>query len=203
MVYFYLPIGGHNDNIYYAEYLFERILPKYSAYLCYIYYATFPFLQYMMMFNSILLLYILTQLKFQIYFLSELMQNIGKDYNEIEDSEFMERQFNDVCYLPLIGCMGLAIVAFLCLFFSIIVRFLQSLKILENAANCRWTSWSHANRKSLLIVMTNAQKPFIIGTAFYICEYPFIITAGKFVSSVCFFFLELAKMRETQEMAHV
>jgi hypothetical protein len=64
--------------------------------------------------------------------------------------------------------------------------------------------------------MTNAQKPFIIGTAFFLCEFPFIISVSqvksrrcsliwlfkgvKFISSICGFFLQLAKMKEAQEM---
>ncbi|RZC37502.1 uncharacterized protein BDFB_014676, partial [Asbolus verrucosus] len=169
MIYFYFPIDGHNDNIYYAKYLFKRIVPKYSAYLCYIYYAIFPFLEYMMMFNPILLLYNTTQLKFQVYYLNELLQNIGKTRQNI--------------YLPRIGS-SLMFASATTLFAIVAGQLLtnESLKILESAANSRWTSWSQANRRSLLIFMINAQKPFVIGTAFYICEYPFIITAGKFVS---------------------
>ncbi|RZC41275.1 7tm 6 domain containing protein, partial [Asbolus verrucosus] len=153
MIYFYFPIDGYNDNIYYAKYLFERIVPKYSAYLCYIYYATFPFLEYMMMFNPILLLYNTTQLKFQ------TRQNI---------------------YLPRIGS-SLMFASATTLFAIVAGQLLtnESPKILESAANSRWTSWSQANRRSLLIFMINAQKPFVIGAAFYLCEYPFIITVTE------------------------
>ncbi|KAJ3628976.1 hypothetical protein MTP99_013405 [Tenebrio molitor] len=256
MVFFNFPMAGQNRNIYYAKYFFEKVAPSCSTYLTYLYYATFPLLGYMMLINPTLMLYITAHLKYQVYHLNELLTNIGSEYEGVEDYDLMrnetyqkkvsqqlkicvqrhrvlkywEKKFNDTIYMPLIILMGLSIMAFISLFFGIIVKrqdtyllrvgstmvfasistffpiasgqYLTnaSSKMLMNAGNCRWTSWNVSNRRTLLIFMTNAQKPFIIGTAFFLCEFPFIISGVKFISSICGFFLQLAKMKDAQEM---
>ncbi|XP_063910608.1 uncharacterized protein LOC135127874 [Zophobas morio] len=148
MMFFDFPIGGNNTNIYYAKYFFDRVLPNYTTYLCYLYYATFPLLGYMMVINPNLMLYITSQLKFQVYYLNDLLMNIGATYQNNDDYDlirnenyqkevsiqlsrcvqrhwilkYWEKKFNETIYMPLIILMGLSIMAFISLFFGIIVE---------------------------------------------------------------------------------
>nr|XP_015840748.1 PREDICTED: odorant receptor 45b-like [Tribolium castaneum] len=136
------------------------------------------------------------------------------------------KEINDVIYTPLLILMTLAILGIVSILFSIIVKrqetsycslsstllfaFLtvsfviisgqlmqnECEKVIERAMCCRWTSWNYENRQTLLIFLLNAQRPSKIENVFIRCEHPFILTAGRFVCSLCGFFFQLARIRE-------
>ncbi|XP_044259057.1 uncharacterized protein LOC123007707 [Tribolium madens] len=138
------------------------------------------------------------------------------------------KEVNDLIYIPLLISMALAILAIVSILFSIIVKrqetfycrvfstlFLavitlsfvivsgqfvenEAEKLVERATRCRWTCWNYENRRTLLIFLINAQRPSKIGNVFIRCEYPFLLTAGRFVCSLCAFFFQLAKLREDE-----
>ncbi|EFA11737.2 odorant receptor 339 [Tribolium castaneum] len=144
--------------------------------------------------------------------------------------KFMDKKLNKLIHWPLLILMALSVVAIISLLFIAIVTrqdvhvpsfgatmifgivtnslavysgqevINESMKSLSCAGTSRWTSWNFFNRKMLVIFMTNAQKPFILQSPFFVCEFAFVIKALKFVSSVCGLFFEVARRRDLGEL---
>ncbi|EEZ99424.1 odorant receptor 320 [Tribolium castaneum] len=142
------------------------------------------------------------------------------------------KELNNLIYIPLLILMSLAILAIVSILFNIIVKRQETFycrvcstllfalltlsfaiisgqlienewkKLIERAFCCRWISWNFENRRTLLIFFMNAQRPSRIGNAFIRCEYSFLLTAGRFVCSLCAFFFQLARIRE-EEMLQI
>lgn len=90
--FFYLPIGGQSDKVYYGIKLFQRVLPSYSKFLTFLYYCTFPILTYMVTINPYLLLYAATHMKFQVYYINKLLVNIAVEYNKESDYNLIKNK---------------------------------------------------------------------------------------------------------------
>ncbi|XP_044256490.1 odorant receptor Or2-like [Tribolium madens] len=144
--------------------------------------------------------------------------------------KYMDTKLNNLIRFPLLVVMGLSVVFLISLLFLLIVSredvyipsfgailafgtvtnilavysgqeiINESLKCLTCAGTSRWTSWNFSNRKMLVILMTNAQKPFIIQSPFFVFDFAFVIKALKFVSSVCGLFFEVARRRDLGEL---